>query len=110
VHGWGGRAASLRNHSCGRQRAAVENGQVDAAFVVEPFVTAALDSDQRVISYGFADFNVNLDVAGYFALADTVANDRELVTKFQTAMTKSPEYAHGCAGASRRGIRCSGAA
>lgn len=73
--------------------AAVENGQVDAAFVVEPFVTAAIESGQRVISYGYADFNVNLDVAAYFASADTVANDPELVTKFQTAMTKSLEYA-----------------
>ncbi|TFD19553.1 ABC transporter substrate-binding protein [Cryobacterium sp. TMS1-13-1] len=73
--------------------AAVENGQVDAAFVVEPFVTAAIESGQRVISYGYADFDVNLDVAAYFSSAATVANDPELVTKFQTAMKKSLEYA-----------------
>lgn len=73
--------------------AAVENGQVDAAFVVEPFVTAAIESGQRVISYGYADFDVNLDVAAYFASAATVADDPDLVTKFQAAMTKSLEFA-----------------
>lgn len=73
--------------------AAVENGQVDAAFVVEPFVTAAVESGQRVISYGYADFDVNLDVAAYFSSAATVAKDPELVTRFQAAMTKSLEYA-----------------
>ncbi|MFC5929432.1 nitrate ABC transporter substrate-binding protein [Cryobacterium melibiosiphilum] len=73
--------------------AAVENGQVDAAFVVEPFVTAALESGQRVISYGYADFDVNLDVAAYFSSAATVSADPEMVTKFQAAMTKSLEYA-----------------
>ncbi|WP_105035061.1 ABC transporter substrate-binding protein [Cryobacterium aureum] len=73
--------------------AAVENGQVDAAFVVEPFVTAAIESGQRVISYGYADFDVNLDVAAYFSSAATVEGDPELVTKFQSAMKKSLEYA-----------------
>jgi NitT/TauT family transport system substrate-binding protein len=73
--------------------AAVANGQVDAAFVVEPFVTAAIESGQRVISYGYADFDLKLDVAAYFSSAATVAGDPELVTKFQAAMKKSLEYA-----------------
>jgi len=73
--------------------AAVANGQVDAAFVVEPFVTAAIDSGQRVISYGYADFDPNLDVAAYFSSAATVAGNPELVTKFQAAMKKSLQYA-----------------
>jgi len=73
--------------------AAVENGQVDAAFVVEPFVTAAIENGDRVLSYGFAEFADQLDIAGYFASADTVASNPELVTKFQTAMKKSLEYA-----------------
>lgn len=73
--------------------AAVENGQVDAAFVVEPFVTAAIENGDRVLSYDFAEFADKLDIAAYFASADTVANDPELVTKFQTAMKRSLEYA-----------------
>jgi len=73
--------------------AAVENGQVDAAFVVEPFVTAAVENGNRVLSYDFADFADKLDIAGYFASEKTVSSDPELVTKFQKAMTKSLEYA-----------------
>ncbi|TFD75464.1 transporter substrate-binding domain-containing protein [Cryobacterium sp. Sr8] len=73
--------------------AAVENGQVDAAFVVEPFVTAAVDNGNRVLSYDFAEFADKLDIAAYFSSAATVANDPELVTKFQAAMTKSLQYA-----------------
>ena len=73
--------------------AAVENGQVDAAFVVEPFVTAALENGNRVLSYGFAEFADKLDIAAYFASAATVSGDPELVTKFQSGMKKSLEYA-----------------
>lgn len=70
--------------------AAVENDQVDAAFVVEPFVTAALDAGLEVVTYAYADFDPNLDIAAYFALSDI---DPDLLQKFQTAMTKSLEFA-----------------
>ena len=70
--------------------AAVENDQVDAAFVVEPFVTAALDAGLSVVSYAYAEFDPSLDIAAYFALADV---DADLLAKFQAAITKSLEYA-----------------
>lgn len=72
--------------------AAVENGQVDAAFVVEPFVTAAVENGNRVLSYGFAEFADKLDISAYFSSAATTS-DPELVSKFQAAMKKSLEYA-----------------
>jgi NitT/TauT family transport system substrate-binding protein len=62
---------------------AVDNGQVDAAFVVEPFVTAAVENGNRVLSYGYAEFDENLDISAYFASAATVADSPELVTKFR---------------------------
>lgn len=70
--------------------AAVENDQVDAAFVVEPFVTAALDAGLEVVTYAYADFDPKLDIAAYFALSDV---DADLLSKFQSAMQKSLEYA-----------------
>ncbi|WP_460801960.1 ABC transporter substrate-binding protein [Microbacterium sp. GXF6406] len=70
--------------------AAVENDQVDAAFVVEPFVTSALDAGLDVITYAYADFDTNLDIAAYFSLNSI---DADLLEKFQTAMTKSLEFA-----------------
>ncbi|WP_417555271.1 ABC transporter substrate-binding protein [Microbacterium sp.] len=70
--------------------AAVENDQVDAAFVVEPFVTAALDEGLNVVTYAYADFDPKLDIAAYFAKTDV---DADLLKKFQAAMKKSLEYA-----------------
>ncbi|MGM7670439.1 ABC transporter substrate-binding protein [Microbacterium sp. A93] len=70
--------------------AAVENDQVDAAFVVEPFVTSAIEAGLNVVTYAYADFDPNLDIAAYFALSDV---DPDLLTKFQSAMQKSLEYA-----------------
>jgi len=69
--------------------AAVENSQVDAAFVVEPFVTSALEAGDRVVSYAYADFDPKLDIASYFA---TTELDLDVVEKFQSAMQKSLEY------------------
>ncbi|CAH0146739.1 MULTISPECIES: ABC transporter substrate-binding protein [unclassified Microbacterium] len=70
--------------------AAVENDQVDAAFVVEPFVTAAIDAGLEVVTYAYADFDPKLDIAAYFALSSV---DADLLAKFQAAMQKSLEYA-----------------
>lgn len=70
--------------------AAVENDQVDAAFVVEPFVTTAIEAGLEVVTYAYADFDTNLDIAAYFSMSDV---DPDLLEKFQTAMTKSLEFA-----------------
>jgi NitT/TauT family transport system substrate-binding protein len=73
--------------------AALANGQVDAAWILDPFLSQSVDDGGRVVSYNFADFDKNLDISGYFATGDTVANDPELVKKFQAAMNRSLEYA-----------------
>jgi len=73
--------------------AALENQQVDAAWILEPFLSSAVDKGARVITYNFADFDPELDIAGYFTTGDTVANDPALVEKFTKAMNKSLEYA-----------------
>lgn len=73
--------------------AALANGQVDAAWILDPFLSQSVDDGGRVVSYNFADFDKKLDISGYFATGDTVANDPELVKKFQAAMNRSLEYA-----------------
>jgi NitT/TauT family transport system substrate-binding protein len=73
--------------------AALENKQVDAAWILEPFLSSAVEKGARVITYNFADFDPELDIAGYFTTSDTVANDPALVEKFTKAMNKSLEYA-----------------
>ncbi|MCU1545350.1 MAG: nitrate transporter substrate-binding protein [Homoserinimonas sp.] len=73
--------------------AALEAGTVDAAFVVEPFVTAAKAAGHRVLNYTYASFDPKLDVAAYFASAKLMKQNPELVARFQAAVTKSLEFA-----------------
>lgn len=71
--------------------AAVENDQVDAAFVVEPFVTSAIEAGLNVVSYAYAEFDEGMDIAAYFAKSDV---DADLLEKFQAAMKTSLEFAN----------------
>ncbi|MHA6669344.1 ABC transporter substrate-binding protein [Homoserinimonas sp. A447] len=73
--------------------AAVTNKQVDAAWILAPFLDSAVANGARVISYNFSDFDPALDIAGYFTTLDTFENKPELVEAFTTAMNKSLEYA-----------------
>ncbi len=77
--------------------AALDNKQVDAIYQVEPFLTAARNSNHRVISYLYADMNPKMDISGYFTTEDVIKNKPAMVKKFQTAMNKSLLYAqtHG---------------
>ncbi|MEO6944072.1 MAG: ABC transporter substrate-binding protein, partial [Lacisediminihabitans sp.] len=73
--------------------AAVENKQVDAAWILAPFLNSAVANGARVISYNFSAFDPKLDIAGYFTTDKTYKEKPELVKAFQTAMNKSLEYA-----------------
>jgi NitT/TauT family transport system substrate-binding protein len=72
--------------------AAVEGGQVDAAWILEPFLTQAVDAGARVLSYNFSDFHPDLDISCVFASGALIKKDPELVAAFQRAMNKSLEY------------------
>jgi NitT/TauT family transport system substrate-binding protein len=72
--------------------AAVEGGQVDAAWILEPFLTQAVDAGARVLSYNFSDFHPDLDISCVFATGALIKKDPELVAAFQRAMNKSLEY------------------
>ena len=73
--------------------AAVANKQVDAAWILAPFLNSAVANGARVITYNFSAFNPKLDIAGYFTKATTFKEKPELVKSFQKAMNKSLEYA-----------------
>lgn len=74
--------------------AAVEGGNVDAAWIVEPFLSQAVEAGARVITYNFNGFDPELDVAGYFTSNETLESQPELVEKFRAAMNRSLEYAN----------------
>lgn len=74
--------------------AAVAGGNVDAAWVVEPFVTVATGQGARAVFYPFAEPIEDLTVATYFTLEPTIQEDPELVDAFQAAINESLEYAN----------------
>ena len=60
---------------------------------MEPFLTAALNSGDRVVSYIYADMDPSMDISGYFTSGTVLKERPELVKSFQTAMNKSLKYA-----------------
>lgn len=74
--------------------AALEGDQIDAAWIVEPFLTQAVEAGARVVAYNFNGFDPELDVAGYFTSQRMIAENPELVDAFRTAMNRSLEFAN----------------
>ncbi|WP_017556966.1 ABC transporter substrate-binding protein [Nocardiopsis baichengensis] len=73
--------------------AAVEKGEVDAAWVVEPFLTTALDGGATEIASNFVDAHPRLTIAAYFTSEQVLAEDPELVADFTSAMDEALAYA-----------------
>ncbi|MDE8667014.1 ABC transporter substrate-binding protein [Pseudarthrobacter sp. H3Y2-7] len=75
--------------------AALTNKQVDAAWILEPFLSKAVAEGGTIVSSNFVEMSPELDIAGYFTKADTVKGKADLTGKFTRAMNKSLEYAQG---------------
>lgn len=73
--------------------AAVLNGRVDAAGVVEPFLTIALNQGARAVSWCLVDTAPNLTIAAYFTREQTVKGNPDLVKRFTDAINESLAYA-----------------
>lgn len=72
---------------------ALEQDQVDAIFVVEPFVTAALANEGWRMIGAYADVDPNLCVAVYFTSTQLAESNPDLVQRFDEAMKESLAYA-----------------
>jgi NitT/TauT family transport system substrate-binding protein len=77
-----------------QQPAALQSGQVDAVFVVEPFQSAVLAQGGRKIASSYVDAAPNLVVALYFTSQQLIASNPGLVTRFTEAMKESLAYAN----------------
>ncbi|MZE80122.1 ABC transporter substrate-binding protein [Streptomyces xinghaiensis] len=73
--------------------AALSEGRVDAAWLVEPALSIAKAQGARVIASNFVDTAPDLTVATYFTSAEIAKEDPELVKKFTEAMNESLRYA-----------------
>jgi len=73
--------------------AALDAGQVDAAWVVEPSLAAVKAKGGRIIASNFVDVAPDLTVALYFTSEKLQADNPDLVKRFQEAMRESLAYA-----------------
>lgn len=73
--------------------AAVAEGRVDAAFVVEPFLAISEGQGARDVASAYALATENLSVATYFTSEQVIASDPDLVDAFSEAMVESQRFA-----------------
>jgi len=73
--------------------AALGEKRVDAAWVVEPFLTVARNQGATVLDWNFADASPDLMIAAYFTTKDYVQAHPDVVKRFTAAMNKSLTYA-----------------
>ncbi|WP_317846057.1 ABC transporter substrate-binding protein [Nocardiopsis quinghaiensis] len=72
---------------------AMDNGQIDAAWVVEPFLTIALEQGATPIAANFVELDPELSIATYFTGDELIASDPDTVDAFTEAMNASLVYA-----------------
>ncbi|GAA3785199.1 ABC transporter substrate-binding protein [Streptomyces phyllanthi] len=73
--------------------AALDGGQVDAAWMAEPALTIAKSQGARVVTSPFAETDPKLTLATYFTSTRLTKENPDLVKKFAEAMTESLTYA-----------------
>jgi NitT/TauT family transport system substrate-binding protein len=73
--------------------AALAKKQVDAALVLEPFLSQVLGEGGRVVSWNYVEMSPKLDIAGYFTTNKYIASNQDLTKRFTAAMKKSLAYA-----------------
>ncbi|NEK56715.1 ABC transporter substrate-binding protein [Geodermatophilus sabuli] len=73
--------------------AALQTGQVDAIWVVEPFLTGALAQGAVPVAWNWIDVSPDLMASAYFTSEQRLQEDPDLVERFATAVARSAEYA-----------------
>jgi NitT/TauT family transport system substrate-binding protein len=77
-------------------RTALSNGQVDAIWTPEPFLSQAINLDgARDLMAPGPVLGRYFPIGGYFARTDWVASHADLARRFRTAMNQSLVYAQG---------------
>ena len=73
--------------------AALAQKRIDAAWVVEPFLTVARSQGATVLDWNFADTAPNLMIAAYFTTKDYAAKNPDVVKRFTAAINKGLTHA-----------------
>jgi NitT/TauT family transport system substrate-binding protein len=72
--------------------AAVDGGRVDAAWVVEPFVSQGTAQGAKEVLHPFESMGPNFTVATYFVTKQYAAQNKDVVDRFVRAIDKSLAY------------------
>ena len=73
--------------------AALDQGNVDAIWVVEPFLTLAVQAGGEVVASNFVDAADELTVGTYFTSRQLIQENADLVDRFTAAIERSLEFA-----------------
>ena len=73
---------------------ALQEGRVDAIFVVEPFQQSAVAAGFRKVASSYVDAAPDLSVAMYFTSQNLISSDPDLVRRYTEALKKSLDYAN----------------
>ena len=74
--------------------AAMTAGDVDAAWIVEPFVTIGAPQGVRVLTTPLLDFtDIDVELSTYATSTQFAAENEDVLKRFKTAMDQSLEYA-----------------
>jgi len=73
--------------------AALADHHIEAGWMVEPFVTIALSRGNKAVNWPLVDIAPNVMIAIYFASAQYVNANPDMVKRFKAAITESLAYA-----------------
>ncbi|WP_344247387.1 ABC transporter substrate-binding protein [Isoptericola hypogeus] len=73
--------------------AAVTSGQVDAAWILEPHLTMAMQDGAVPVTWNYAEVDPDLLIATYFTSDQQITEDPDTVDAFTAAMERSLAYA-----------------
>ncbi len=72
--------------------AALAKNRIDAAFLVEPFLTVAKGGGSKVLAWNLIDAAPNLMIAAYFTTSEYADKNPDVVKRFTDAINKSLSY------------------
>lgn len=92
----GGDAASVKvvEMPFSNMEQALEEGQIDAAWMVEPFHTTALQHGLRDIASNYVDTAPHLTAAAFVSTDNIVKDKADMMKRFRAAITKTADYAN----------------
>jgi NitT/TauT family transport system substrate-binding protein len=84
--------------------AALQAGRIDAAWVVEPFVSQGKAQGSTPLLFPYEETAPNLTVATYFATDQYISGNQDVVDRFVRAMNKSLDYSQSHPDAVRKAV------